>query len=143
MAKRGRKSTAALTTTVVPLGKLPPPPPRLSDYEASLWDAIVATKPADYFQADTLPLLEAYCCHVATYQMIDALVRKFDPETLAREESAAKLFDKFSRLRENESKATLALARSLRLTQQARYTPRTAARQNAKVSGGRPWEPAM
>lgn len=141
-ARMPRKSEAAkLTPAPTPIGKFPPPPRTLNERESVIWDAIVRTKPCDWFQADTLPLLESYCCHVARAQMLDALLREFDPKTLAKETSAATRFEGFRRARESETRAALALARSMRMTHQAQYDHQKAfSRQKSAAKGQRPWE---
>ncbi len=57
-----RVSTDALATANLLPKTRPPAPPRHLKREAQQhWRQIVATRPADYFSAGNLPLLEQYC----------------------------------------------------------------------------------
>jgi len=141
MNQRGRKSSAitvAPSVTDIPRAA---PPADLDEFEAHVWTAVVNTKPADWFQADTLPLLESYCRHVSHAKTIDREVAKFDPGWLS-DDDGLKRYRMLMDMREKESRAITALARSMRLTQQAQYLAPTAGTvaRNAKSSGKKPWE---
>lgn len=141
MQQRGRKSATRLVQTTATVEPIPraAPPADLSDYEAALWASVVATKPADWFQADTLPLLRSYCKHAATATLLDQELEKFDPKWLADDEGL-KRFKSLTDMRDRESRALIALGRSMRLTQHAQYHTTAAATASRKAAKSKPWE---
>ncbi len=135
MKQRGRKSVEA-TVAVVQITDLRPSPPEdLPEPAKKLWREVVGTRPSDWFRPDTHPLLAAYCRHVWHAAEIDRLIEKAFAEFEGEDRAAIPLLLK---ARERESRAMLALARSMRITQQSQYEPRTAARQ-AAPSTRKPW----
>ena len=141
MKQRGRKSIGAVQATAS-VQQIPraAPPGDLSDYEAAIWSAVINTKPADWFQADTLPLLLSYCKHVSTAATIDRELAEFDPKWL-RDDDGLKRYKTLTDMRERESRAQTALARSMRLTQQAQYNAPTAATSaNKSKQSAKPWQ---
>lgn len=128
-----------------------PPPADLSAFEAELWMKVVNTRPADYFTADTLPLLRSYVRHCYQAAKIDdELAKVIDQPFLsvaANENNGTpvytgELFDRLTKMRDRESRAITALARSMRLTHQAQMhqkTAGTAARKGASASS-KLWE---
>jgi hypothetical protein len=100
----------------------------------------VATKPADWFSADTYPLLASYCRHVQTLAHISRRIDAIEIDEASDGESARK-YDELLKLREREVRTMNALARSMRLTQQSRYKSETAATAADRVgTGKKPWE---
>lgn len=135
MKQRGRKSADAIATLTQIADLRPPPPSDLPEPAQKLWREIVGTRPSDWFRPDTFPLLASYCRHCWHAAEIDRLIEKAFAEFEGEERNAIPLLLK---ARERESRAMLALARSMRITQQAQYEPRTAARQ-ALPSTRKPW----
>lgn len=126
-----RKSTASLA--VAPITSLPSriePPADIPQAEAAVWRAVVATKPIDWFQADSAPLLREYCRAVA---MCDRLADLIDMPP-------GEDFHTLLISRDREAKRVAQLAVKMRLTQQSRYTPQASATADKKASGFRPWE---
>ena len=137
MTKRGRRSSASLTVLTPHPGERPEPPADLTVEQAATWRAVVGARPAAFFGADTTPLLAAYTRHTASARVLaDAL------EAIGWDAPAERLAP-LLRLRDREVKAMLAVARVLRLTQQATMTPQAAATRHNAVSstGARPWDP--
>ena len=71
MAKRGRKSAAQLAVVSLPLRpsaiervERPVPPNHLGDVERAVWESVVDSLPADWFDGAMLAVLEQYCAHV-------------------------------------------------------------------------------
>jgi hypothetical protein len=60
LTQRGRKSSLKLPLVAGREPKLPPPP-HLGAAEAALWNEIVASHGAAYFNAGNTPLLEQFC----------------------------------------------------------------------------------
>lgn len=140
MKHRGRKSAAELSIAT-PVESIPraAPPGQLSDFEASVWQQIVATKPADWFQADTYPLLISYCKHVAHMATVDKLV---EARPDVADDDELKRLDLLYKMRDRESKALISLARQMRLTQQSQYCEKTAhsAARKTSTASAKPWE---
>ena len=113
----------------------PEPPGHLTERHAKIWRQVAATKPADWFRADTFPLLAAYCHHVAAAMEID---RKIEANRASADtDDMEQLF----KMRERESRAIVALARSMRLTQQSQLKAETAySRQKNEPASSPPWE---
>jgi hypothetical protein len=101
----------------------PPAPDVLSERQAELWRQITRSKPADWWDAGSLPVLRALVCHIDTCELVQlhfaAVGSPGDPDALDR-------LERLARLRERESKSVASLSTKLRLTQQSRYTPLSA-----------------
>ena len=134
-----KPSSASLSVVpVAPLARLSAPR-GLSAEETELWQDVVDSKPVDWFQPDSAPLLVEYVRAVAMCDTLDlqikaALAGGEDGESV-KPSDLKWLLD----MRDKESKRALSTATKLRLTQQARYTPQAAATANKKVGGERPW----
>lgn len=126
-----RKSSASLE--VVPVTAIPTrlePPDILPPQEQEVWRAVVATKPIDWFQADSAPVLAEYCRAVVMCHKLAALIDVADPDDLKD----------LLKMRDVESRRLSTLAVKMRLTQQSRYTPMASATADRKAGGLRPWE---
>lgn len=129
-----RKSKDAMSVApVVDLDRRLPAPAELSAYEAQIWSAIVATKPADWFQADCAALLVALCKHTAVAATLDQKISEFNPETATSEDWTSYL--KLLEARRKETGKIESSATRLRLTPQARYDTQKAAVANRKAGG--------
>jgi hypothetical protein len=66
MAQRGRRSAASLLVVPNPIEAIPRrrAPAELTREQAEVWDAVVASQPADWFNKSQLPILIQYCRHV-------------------------------------------------------------------------------
>jgi hypothetical protein len=129
-----RQSQNALTVTPASLPSRLEPPAELDETEATFWRAVVATKPVEWFEADSAPLLAEYCrakimCDVLAGQVAEAL-KTGEPDVIR------KVLD----MRDKESRRLLSLGTRLRLTQQSRYTPKAGSTANRKVSAAKPWQ---
>jgi hypothetical protein len=141
MIQAGKKSAAKLATVATMPGQRAAPPRNLSEAEARVWRATVATKPADWFQPDSWPMLTLYCRAVV---MADHLAERIDAglDTFTVGELSALLT-----MRDREGKAVNTYARAMRLTQQARLKAETAATAHTRANGSsggapKPWEVA-
>jgi hypothetical protein len=67
-------------------GGRPPPPPRLSKAERQIWLDVVASRPPNYFDAGTWPLLEAFCLHSVVTDGLAAEVRSDQNNKRLRDE---------------------------------------------------------
>lgn len=100
-----------------------------------MWQTVVNTKPADWFTADTLPLLRSYVRHCYQAAKIDAEMDKVIGRNFT--DKVALKFEKLQKMRERETAKIMALARSMRLTHQSQVDPErahTARRKGARQS---------
>ena len=135
MLQRGRKSAESLSLVRVGVGERPEPPARLSAPERDIWREITAGKPADWFGADNLPLLEHYCAAILASRQIAERLRATSTECL----------DDYERLISLATKVggqLATLATKMRLTQQSRYNEKTAstAANRGAAAARKPWE---
>lgn len=134
MARKSSESKLVVAVTSLPTRLSPP-----SDFplaESEVWKSVVATKPIDWFQADSAPLLSEYCRAVV---MADRLAMMIEAAMTAPDEDGPSLKD-LLKLRDMESRRVATLAVKMRLTQQSRYTPMASATADRKAGGIRPWE---
>jgi hypothetical protein len=118
----------------------PAPPADLTTAQAVVWRAVVDHMPADWFRPETLDLLAAYCRHICRERFLSAELDRCPATALSTEDGLGH-FGKLSAAAERESRAALALARSMRLTQQSRYDAAKAARAvGSQRIGPAPWE---
>lgn len=139
MDQPGRKSAENLSVIVNIPGQRLEPPEVLSDAERSVWRRVVATRPADWFQADMASLLVEYCrAWVAADQVAEALGR-WDgvPQD---DDQNWRLWFKLRDRQEKTARLLKTLAAAMRLTPQSRYTPLSAATAARKTAPAKPWE---
>lgn len=133
-----RKSAAALS--IAPAGapdRRLPPPSELTARERELWESVIASKPADWFDEDSAPVLKEYVRAAVTCDRLSVAVNLALASGDIGEAAHA---DKLLLSRDREARRVAALATKLRLTQQSRYTPQAAATANRKAAGRRPWQ---
>lgn len=140
---RGRKSAASeLLTVNVPVSvdaRIPIPDHLTPDQEA-VFRQVVNVLPARFFSPEQSELLAMYARHVVTARMMSAEIDRWRLAWFS-EDGGLDRFDRMSKLRDRETKAALAAARALRLTNQSRIQPRGAARMaEDAASAVRPWE---
>src|SRR5690606_11135024 len=88
MEGRGRKSTASLTVLKGGAGSRIEPPKGMAKSQRELWDAVVGSKPADWFGPDNAPLLVEY---VRAVDMANKLERQIEVLTSGDEADAGML----------------------------------------------------
>lgn len=141
--KQGRKSAAELGVTVIGGGipERPKAPSGLSSAQMDVWNEVVRTEPAGFFNTAALKgLLTSYCRHREASDLLSVEVDAFDVDWL-KDDAGARKYDLLLRMREREAKSATSLATKLRLTNQARYTPKaagTSTRNQPRVA--KPWE---
>ena len=134
-----RKSTAALATVTSMPSRLMAAPADLSHEEAAVWAKVVATKPGDWWDAGSVPILAQYARACVQSDLVAELVRTVsqalltDPDELGR-------YKELRKIQAQLSGEMSTLARSMRLTQQARYRADKADTTSRKASGNRPWQ---
>ena len=140
MAKRGRPSSADLTTQRPPVARQDRPDAcySLPDEAAEVWKATVEALPADWIGAEALPVLAAYCRTTVALRRLGQLVHQaeYTPGDLDLDQYSLLL-----RLHGQQAQTLKTLATALRLTPQSRYKAEAAARRIGEHSTGkRPWE---
>jgi hypothetical protein len=129
----------------------PSPPAQLDARERAIWTKITARLTAEWFTAESQPMLKELCRHLRIADdlavdltqaraAIDELRRMPEPsaESLA---TATQEYRAVLRAHGYQSERIGNLATKLRLTPQARYAPSTANREAAKtIEGIPPWE---
>jgi hypothetical protein len=135
-----RSVTDIATRRPGPTPEPPPADPKLSAPERELWDAVVGSKPAGWFDAATAPVLREY---VRAAVMCDVLAARLSA-VLADPDADQRALRAAHEMRDREAKRAVMLATRLRLTPQSRYTPHGAASAANKPGAGspRPWADA-
>ncbi|WP_210526926.1 hypothetical protein [Rubellimicrobium arenae] len=143
MAQRGRTSADAASVEVIAggFGQRPEPPADLNTEEASIWRETVSGEPVDFFSTPALrALLTDYCRHRASADAISEVIGVFKPDWLKSSEGA-KRYHGLLKMRDLETRAAADKATKLRLTNQSRYTPLSAATASRNAAKGvKPWE---
>ena len=140
MQQRGKKSLASKLSPVTALpSRLLAPPDDLAPDEAEVWSRVVATKPADWWDAGSVPLLAQYARASVQAEQVAELVRvvlaglRSDPDELGRYKDLRNIQAKLSA-------ELTSLATKMRLTQQSRYNAKNSDTASRKVGGARPWQ---
>jgi hypothetical protein len=134
MGVRGRKSanSLAVVSNVIAIPR-PEAPSELSDEGAEEWRNFVNRMPAGYFGREVFPTLVQLCRHVVSARRIDQLIER----TTAGDELDVRDYMELLKAQERETKAIIALSRTMRLTHQANVN----ANQSRKTPAiERPWD---
>jgi len=136
MRQRGRKSASSLAVAPVsPRTQRPAPPKHMTPHQAKVWEEVVSSVPAEWFQSEDV-LLTQYCRHVQTAHDLGQLVNSFDLRG-----GDIKQLNRLLTMRERETRALTHLATKMRLTQQSRITARSAGTlTECHTAGQRLWE---
>jgi hypothetical protein len=137
--QRGRKSAASLAVVSEIADRRPVPPVGLSDMESSLWRSITSTKPPEWWDAGSIPLLVEYCRLKTSVDLMADEVSVFDPEWLKTDDGLRR-YKELSAIRDKCQGRMTQLAMKMRLTQQARYEPAKANTAAKKTPAQRPWQ---
>lgn len=110
------------------------PPDTLTESQKATWRAVCATKPVDWWKADSAPLLEAYCKAVDHYRTAASRLDSVDPEMEIP--GYAKLVATVA----TQARLLASLATDMRLTQQSRYTDKAAGTADRRQGAtAKPW----
>lgn len=121
MGDRGRQSGASLAVfrpDGITAVSRPPPPGDLTPEQADEWLKVVNRMPAQWFPDETHPTLAQYCRHIITARRVAQAIEKLAES----EEFDLANYDQLLRMQERESRALIALARSMRIAQSATYS---------------------
>ncbi len=146
MGTRGKKSTAGLIVqAVATLRQRLPVPATLTPEQGERWRAVAASRPADWFDEGSAPLLVAYCRTISAQTVLAAAIDAFDAATIATEDGS-QTYRRLLTMQEVQTKLAIKLATAMRLTQHARHHVRaaaTAARDGqSAASAARLWDEA-
>ena len=144
MGKRGRKSIAEQTIAVIGgnLDARPEAPGELTAEQMEIWNKTVSTEPPNYFAtAAARGILADYCRHRHEAERLAKVIDAFDMEWLQTDEGV-KRYELLAKMRDRETKGALMCATKLRITNQSRYTPLSAATaaRNSTKQAVKPWE---
>jgi hypothetical protein len=132
MKTRGPDSAAARAVITGDFAERPKPPSKLTKRQKEIWQEVVSSENPEFFKSGTLrQLLGDYCQRRASCEEITAVIEEFGPGWKDDPETRREYSD-LLRMRDREMIAHVALATKLRLTNQSRYVPDTAARVAAK-----------
>ncbi len=141
MGQRGRKSGSELSVVAGAIIGRPAAPESLSDFATELWNGVIRGEPDGAFKTlSNQRLLTEYCRHVESAEHLGALVREI--QDTPREERGPNHINEYGKalkLRDVEVRALANLATKLRITNQSRYTPLSAATASRNASEERPW----
>jgi hypothetical protein len=136
-----KKSSASLT--VVP--SKPPvdvrlsPPESLTVRQKELWEGIILSKPASWFDHSNSALLVGYVKSIASHETL-ALRSDVIEATLDQRDADLKTLNRLHAMIDRQARLIQTFATKLRLTQQSRYTAAKAAVAAGRASGSRPWD---
>lgn len=133
MSERGKKSVAALSVVALNARRLKVPAD-LPPGQRAFLQALIDSKPCDFFSQADLPLLILLARHSERADRLEAEVQALDPCDLVG-------LKWLSPLAERETRAMVTIMRTLRLTPQSRFRP-DSAKIHAKAGAPRPWETA-
>src|SRR5690625_4659134 len=137
MKQRGRKSAGELAVaSPVLVQPRPDAPVELTPEQADVWNEVVDALPADWFPAETHPLLIQYCRNTIEARRIAQLI----DQECAREELDVATYAALLRMQARETTALKSIASSMRLSQQSsrRAGNSATAKKSRTVTG--PWE---
>lgn len=137
MNKPGRKSTAELATVPVLPIQRPQPPDELSPQEAEKWREIVNAQPVDWWTPGNLPLLVAYVRAISAYEFLSGQLERY---TSLDTDEQIRAYKNLSQVQKAQADLMATMATKMRLTQQSRYTEKTAATATKKTAANKPWD---
>ena len=137
MGSRGRTSAAELSVISgggIETVRRPEPLAELTAEETDVWHQVVNRLPADWFPAETLPMLAQYCRHTVASRRVAMLIERMQSDAEGFE---IKDYDRLLKLQERESRCLASLATKMRISQQTTYDK---SRKKGSVGAKKPWE---
>lgn len=141
MKQRGRKSAAQLATVTALPTRLLSPPADLSQDESAVWARVAATKPGDWWDAGSVPLLAQYVRATVQSELVAELVRSVGQNMLADPDEMGR-YKELRKIQAALSGEISSLATKMRLTQQSRYNAKNSDTASRRGGGGgrKPWQ---
>jgi len=142
MRQRGRKAQTDIKPAPISTRR-PAPPAALTPAQAGIWQSVTGCYPADYFRKSEHDLLAMYCKHMAESWRVSQLIDTLTDDYIKEADSGIETYAKLLKMRDTETRAATALARSMRITHQSRVHKDSAGRMvETTHEGGKPWEAA-
>ena len=142
MKTRGRHSSVAKSIVVSGgFNQRAEPPFDLTPRQEAIWREVVAGEDPSFFKtAVAKGLLADYCRRRSSGEEINEVIQRFAADW-ADDQNMIADYEKLLWMRDRENTATINLATKLRLTNQSRYVPDTAARvaRDAVAQQDVPW----
>jgi hypothetical protein len=152
MKQHGRKSAASIAAAMAAPSVIAggfgtakaEPPEGMPERQAKIWRDVVRGEPAAFLRSATSQgLLQQYCRHTAIADEMAELLAEFPTEALI-EAKGMHRYEWLAKMHRLESKAALEMATKLRLTNQSRWQPQSAAiAAEAESSERSPWDEAV
>lgn len=117
----------------------PKAPGDLTASEKTLFNEIVAARPAEYFDSATIPMLTEYCRIPSELDLVAGAIRRFKAEWIKKDDGLKRLKE-LTGMRDKSQKRMVLLATKMRLAQQSRYVPDSGKARPKPGSGPNPWE---
>ncbi len=138
MKKPGPKSAASLSViTNAKVIKRPKAPVDLTSEMKQEWGEVVNRLPSDWFTRETHSILTQYCRHVIAARRVSQLIEQVENA----ENWDVDYYDKLLKMQERESRTITSIATRMRITQQSKYTAKSAnTASNNSESDIKPWE---
>ena len=133
MRQRGRKSRFTQAAPTAAPARPVAVPEGFPEDAAAIWQRVVVALPSGWIKPEHLDMLAAYCLHAAAARRFQLALAGLEVDTSCPDSVMAA--NRLSGMAERESRAALAMARSMRITHQAQTRPEDAARS----SGGIDW----
>lgn len=139
MKQAGRISAASLAVVRTLPGRLLPAPPDLTAEQAEVWGRVVASKSGDWFDAASMVLLAAFCRGAIELERVGVAVESMSAR-MAEPDFDLAIYKELRKIQSALSSDVSGLARSMRLTQQARYFPDKATTKARAGATAKPWQ---
>jgi hypothetical protein len=143
--KRGRKSAEEIAASGLKMVSIDckrdrlPVPAHFSGAAIGVWREIVNSRPGDYFDVASAPILETYVLATVEYRRLAAIAVAIEPNG---DLNTLNALSKISRLVDMHASRMQAAATRLRLTNQSRIDSRAADRAARPQAGTKPWDMA-
>lgn len=131
MQQRGRKSRFTRAAPTAAPARPVAVPEGMPDDAAAIWRRVAIALPGGWFGPEHLDMLAAYCLHAAAASRFQLELADMAVDTSCPDSIMAA--NRLSGMAERESRAALAMARSMRITHQSQTRPEDAARATAGV----------
>jgi RecA/RadA recombinase len=141
MKQAGRDSAASKEVVTRLPGRFLAPADGLTVEQQKLWARTVATKPVEWFQPDTIPLLTAYCRMVTEIDRVTGLIDAAYGDI--GDDKGLQRYDKLLKARDTLHKELRLNATALRLTPQSNMKAEVSHTANKQASAKITWGPQV
>lgn len=103
-----------------------------------MWAKVAQTKPGDWWDAGSIPLLAQFCRATVQAELIADLVRQ-TASSLLTDPGQLGTYKELRKIQGALTGEISSLARAMRLTQQSRYRADKSDSESRKANGRKPW----